>query len=154
MISDLAVNLARTADAQDIARMSRECIEYGLHWKWRPRRVLLSIADASTNVAVARDAHGLVGFAIMKYGEQEAHLLLLAVDPRKRRHRVGSVLMSWLEVTARTAGIEVIRLETRCGNAAARAFYRKHGYREFAPVPGLYDGVEDGVRLGKDLLDD
>ena len=53
----------------------------------------------------------------------------------------------------RTAGLGVIRLEARCGNGAARGFYRKLGYREFSRVQGLYDGIEDGVRLAKDLWD-
>jgi len=153
VISEYAVSLARTVDANAIARMSRDCIEYDLTWKWRAPRVLRNIADASTNVVVSRDAQGLVGFAMMKYGEQEAHVLLLAVSPAKRRSGVGTGLMTWLEATARTAGLGVIRLEARCGNACARAFYRKLGYREFARVHGLYDGVEDGMRLAKDLWD-
>jgi len=153
MISEYAVSLARATDAQGIARMSRDCIEYGLAWKWRAPRVLRNIVDASTNVVVSRDAQGLAGFAMMRYGDQEAHVLLLAVSPAKRRIGVGTGLMSWLELTARTAGIGVIRLETRCGNAAARNFYRKLGYREFVRVHGLYDGIEDGVRLAKDLWD-
>jgi [ribosomal protein S18]-alanine N-acetyltransferase len=153
MISEYAVTLARCGDAQAIARLSRDCIEYGLAWKWRAPRVLRNIADASTNVVVSRDTHGLAGFAMMKYGEQEAHVLLLAVTPDKRRCGVGSGLMAWLEVTARTAGLGVIRLEARLGNDAARAFYRKLGYREMSRVPGLYDGIEDGLRLAKDLWD-
>jgi ribosomal protein S18 acetylase RimI-like enzyme len=47
----------------------------------------------------------------------------------------------------------VIRLEARCTNAAAGAFYRKLGYRELARVPGWYRGIEDGIRYAKDLWD-
>ena len=151
MITHHEIRLACEADAQPIACMSRDCIETGLGWSWRPARVRRSIADASTNVVVCRDATGLAGFAIMKYGDEEAHLLLLAVDARRRRRGVGSALVSWLETTARTAGLGVIRLEARCSNAAAGAFYQKLGYRQFARVPGWYRGLEDGVRFAKDL---
>ena len=33
----------------------------------------------------------------------------------------------------------------------AREFYRVHGYAEVARVPRMYRGVEDGVRIAKDL---
>jgi [ribosomal protein S18]-alanine N-acetyltransferase len=154
VITQHEISLACETDARSIACMSRDCIEYGLNWKWRPPRVLRSIADASTNVVVCRDVRGLAGFAIMKYGDQDAHLLLLAVDSHRRRRGVGSALMAWLEVTARTAGLGVIRLEARSDNPAAKVFYRKLGYREIARVRGMYDGVEDGVRFAKDLWDD
>jgi [ribosomal protein S18]-alanine N-acetyltransferase len=151
MITQHDIRLACDADAQAIACMSRDCIEYGLGWSWRPARVRRSIADASTNVVVCKDPLELTGFAIMKYGDEEAHLLLLAVDSRKRRRGVGSALLSWLESTARTAGLGVIRLETRRSNLAAQAFYSRLGYREVARVRGWYRGIEDGVRFAKDL---
>jgi ribosomal-protein-alanine N-acetyltransferase len=151
MLAQHEICLARGTDAHAIACMSRDCIEYGLQWKWKPARVLRNITDPSTNVIVCRDARGLAGFAIMKYADQEAHLLLLAVDAPRRRRGVGSALMSWLEATVRVAGLGVIRLEARRANPAANAFYRKLGYREVAQVRGLYDGIEDGVRLAKDL---
>jgi len=151
MITQHEIRLAREADARSIACLSRDCIEYGLGWKWTQHRVLRSIGERSTNVVVCRDPGGLAGFAIMRYGEQEAHLLLLAVDPQRRRRGIGRSLMGWLEKTARIAGVGVIRLEARCANSAAGAFYRKLGYREIARVRGLYNGIEDGSRYAKDL---
>jgi [ribosomal protein S18]-alanine N-acetyltransferase len=150
---DVRIELARPGDARSIALLSREVIEAGLSWRWTPGRVLRSLADAGTNVIVARTAgrSALAGFALMKYGEQEAHLLLLAVPPGQRRQGVGSALLDWLHATALTAGTGVIRLETRASNAGARAFYGAHGYVELDRLRGYYDGVEDAVRLAKDL---
>lgn len=150
---DARIALARPSDARAIALLSREVIEGGLSWRWTPGRVLRSLADANTNVIVARAAATapLAGFAIMKYGEQEAHLLLLAVLPARRRQGVGRALLDWLETTARTAGTGVIRLETRASNAAARAFYRARGYTEIDRLRGYYEGAEDAVRMAKDL---
>jgi [ribosomal protein S18]-alanine N-acetyltransferase len=153
MITQHDIRLACEADAQPIACMSRDCIEHGLGWSWRPARVRRSIADAATNVVVCREAGGLAGFAIMKYGDEEAHLLLLAVDAHRRRRGVGTALMSWLESTVRTAGLGVIRLETRRSNLAAQAFYRRLGYQPVSRVRGWYRGIEDGVRFAKDLWD-
>jgi ribosomal-protein-alanine N-acetyltransferase len=151
LIADYAVTLAVPADAHRIAQLSRDAIEQGLEWSWTPRRVQKSVADASTNVAVAREGQRFVGFAIMKYGDDEAHLLLLAVHAAHRRKGVGSALVAWLEATVRVAGIGLISLEARAQNAAARAFYRKLGYREVGRLEGYYRGVEDAVRIAKDL---
>jgi len=151
LIGDCAVSLAVTADVQRIAALSRDSIEQGLEWSWTPRRVLRSVADAATNVVVARTGNRFVGFAIMKYADDEAHLLLLAVQAGHRRRGVGSALVTWLEATARVAGIGLISLEARANNAAARAFYRELGYREVGLLEGYYRGVEDAVRIAKDL---
>jgi len=94
----------------------------------------------------------LAAFGIMKYLEEDAHLLLFAVRPEYRRCGIGSQLLAWLESTATTAGIELIFLEARTNNRPARAFYAARGYRELAKLQRYYGG-EDAVRIGKDLGD-
>lgn len=145
------IELAASADASGIALLSKETVEQGLPWRWTQQRVLACIRDRSTNTVVARAIDRLVGFAIMKYGDEEASLLLFAVDPAYRRQRVGSELLEWLEVTARTAGLRAIRLEARQDNQIASAFYRHHGYEEIGVVHGYYQGLEDAVRFLKRL---
>lgn len=104
------------------------------------------------NVAVATDeASTLLGFGIMQY-EEEAHLLLFAVDPGNRRQGVGSALLEWLEAVAKTAGLQRVQLECRRENEAARNFYGARGYHERVIVRRMYEGVEDGIRLEKQLL--
>lgn len=150
---DLAIRLARPNDARAIALLSRQEIEAGLEWAWTPGRVLRALADANTNVIVAQEAGTapLLGFGIMSYGEQDAHLALFAVARSRRRRGIGRALLHWLEVTTRTAGMGVIRLETRASNTVAHAFYRAHGYVEVERLRGYYQDVEDGLRLAKDL---
>lgn len=151
MISDYVIRLARHADATAIARMSRDYIERGLGWGWTATRVLRSIRDRATNVAVIHQGGSLLAFGIMRYDDRTAHLLLLAVQPARRRRGMAAALVAWLETVARTAGIERIRVETRAGSEAARAFYRSRGYAETERIAGYYRGVEDAVRLEKDL---
>jgi ribosomal-protein-alanine acetyltransferase len=151
MITEYEVKLAVPGDAVAISELSRDAIEYGLSWNWTPPRVTRSIADSATNVTVVRHGDSLVGFAIMVYGEEEAHIVLLAVHPAYRRKGVASTLLSWLETTTRIAGIDLIRLEARAQNAAARSFYRKHGFKELELRKGYYEGVEDAIRMAKDL---
>lgn len=151
MIADCEIGLALPGDARPIAMMSRDQIEHGLVWRWTPPRILRVIRDPAINVAVAREKADVVGFAIMQYRDDDAHLLLLAVAAAHRRKGIGRALMDWLETTALTAGTGCIYLEARASNAEARAFYCRLGYLEIADVPELYSNSEDGVRLGKDL---
>jgi ribosomal-protein-alanine N-acetyltransferase len=151
MTSRFDIELALSVDAGHIAQLSRETVEQGLPWRWTQQRVLACIRDRNTNTVVARAIDRLIGFAIMKYGDDEASLLLFAVQPAYRRQRVGSDLLEWLELTARTAGMRAIRLEARQDNQVASAFYRHHGYEEIGVVHGYYQGLEDAVRFLKRL---
>jgi len=151
MISQHSIRLATTDDAPRIGAMSRDLIEHGLRWRWTPARVRDCIRSRTMNVAVAPAEQGLAGFAIMEYRDDEAHLALLGVDAACRRRGLGSALVSWHENAALTAGIGTVYVEARADNAQTRAFYAKLGYREVQRVARYYDGVEDAVRLAKDL---
>jgi ribosomal protein S18 acetylase RimI-like enzyme len=130
MIDACEIRLARVSDAERIATMSRDFIEYGLGWGWHAARVARRIRHRATNVVVAESGTDVVGFAVMEYHDVDAHLLLFGVEPVQRNRGVGSTLLRWLETTATVAGIEMIFLETRTSNNAARAFYHARGYRE------------------------
>jgi hypothetical protein len=77
----LQIALATRADAGEIAELSRTLIEHGLPWRWTPERVARTIAKPNVNAVVVRDKGGLSGFGIMEYLEDDAHLLLFAVQP-------------------------------------------------------------------------
>src|SRR3954452_20010294 len=90
--------LATPADAYEIAVMSRYLVEVGLRgWSWPPERVAKAIRARSTLVVVAEVRSHLVGFAIMEFGDVQAHLSLLAVKPSYHRGGIGRGLMEWLE---------------------------------------------------------
>jgi [ribosomal protein S18]-alanine N-acetyltransferase len=148
------IRLARTADAAAIACLSRDCIEAGLSWSWTTGRVLRAITDSCSNVAIlatcGTDA-ALPGFGIMHYGEEVAHLALLAVQPEHRGRGLGRRLLEWLEKPALVAGIRRVRLEARADNPGAIAFYQRCGYRTLTTLPGYYQGRLDALRLEKPL---
>jgi ribosomal-protein-alanine N-acetyltransferase len=150
-MSGFEFKLARYQDAPRIAAMSRHLVEGGLHPSWPRERVEWHLRHAESLVLTARYRGELVGFAIMQFGQDAAHLNLLAVDPRHRRRAVGRGLLAWLEETAVVAGTFVVRLELRAGNAGAHAFYEALGYRETARVSGYYQGVEDAIQMARDL---
>lgn len=153
MIATPEIGLAVRSDAEAIARLSRDEVERGLRWAWTAGRVRHAIGDPDTNVVVARHAGAVVGFALMKYGSDQAHLLLLAVHPAQRRKGIATALLSWLEETLRVAGVVAVQVEVRASNHAARAFYARLGYEPVAATRGYYQGVETAVHLVKELGD-
>ena len=152
MLAQCDIRLARPLEAPVIALLSRDCIECGLDWSWTPGRVLRSIRDRATNVVVVRDDGGLVAFAIMRYGETQGHLDLLAVRPDRQRHGIGSAILSWLEASARVAGLADIRLQVRATNPIAIAFYRGAGFVANGVHRRYYQGVEDALLMTRDLI--
>lgn len=143
--------LARTADVVTIARMSRDLIEDGLSWSWTPERVAASVRRRDALVVVARDGARIAGFGIMRYGDDEAHLDLLAVDPSGRRCGLGRHLVEWLEEPALVAGITAVVLEVRESNHGARTFYERLGYRSLGRLARYYQGCEAAIRMRRRL---
>jgi ribosomal-protein-alanine N-acetyltransferase len=146
----ITIRLAEARDAQAIAVMSRDFIEAGLGWKYDVGRVMRAIRDRETVAVVACDAKSstLNGFAIMEFGDERAHLVLLAVRPSHRRSGIGQSMLAWLLESARVAGIASIHLELRASNEAARRFYRAMGFYETVLVPGYYrsgEGRKEGA---------
>ena len=151
------LTLARSGDAREIAEMSRDLIEHGLTWSWTPARVQHFICGADSSVVVARrapsggDARRIAAFAIMHFGDEAAHLNLLAVAPAHRRQGLGRQLMDWLTATAIEAGVFRINLELRTDNGAARAFYQSLGFEPMGIVRDYYQGREAALRMSRRL---
>jgi len=145
--ADLTLRLAGEEDARIIATMSRELIETGLGWSWTPSRVLRAIRDPDTLTLVACDGPQIIGFAIMQFAADRAHLSLLAVRKLRQRQGIGRRMVEWLEASARIAGIARVHLELRANNHFARAFYADIGFAETTQVPGYYRGTETAVRM-------
>ena len=93
----------------------------------------------------------MVGFAIMDYGDSQAHLSLLAVAPSHQRCGIGKQMMAWLEESALVAGIGTINVELRANNYAALDFYRALGFHQTAYIAGYYSGVETALRMSRDI---
>jgi len=147
-MSELAtLGLARVSDAHEIAEMSRDLIEQGLTWSWTPARVQHFITGPESSVVVARRERQIAAFAIMHFGDDVAHLNLLAVAPEHRRQGLGRQLVGWLTETAIEAGVFRINLELRLRNEPARIFYERLGFEQLGVVQGYYQGREAALRM-------
>jgi len=151
MSNEVEIRLARVVDAPQLAVMSRDFVEIGLGWSWVPSRIAGHIRSSESVVLVAQCATRIVAFAVMRFGDEEAHLDLLSVKPAFRRTGIGRRLISWLEESALVAGVSVIYLEVRAANESARAFYASLGYCCVTCVHGYYGGRETAVCMARDL---
>jgi ribosomal protein S18 acetylase RimI-like enzyme len=144
---NIALELARPADADELAGMSRDLIEAGLGWEYRGERLGRLIANANHVAIVARDGRQVSGFAVMEFGDERAHLTLLAVRPLHQRRGMGSGLLQWLIDSAMVAGLASVHVEMREANVAAQALYRRMGFDETVRMEGYYRGRETAIRM-------
>jgi ribosomal-protein-alanine acetyltransferase len=148
---NIRIGLTRQDEVTAIADMSRRQIEHGLPWSWDERRVRYCMANRDGVVLSARDRRRLVGFAIMEFFDERAHLNLLAVLPGYQKQGIGRGLLDWLESSARTAGIFTVNLELRESNVVARRFYERLGYTLKGRRRAYYAGREDALCMTRDL---
>jgi ribosomal protein S18 acetylase RimI-like enzyme len=154
-MDDYRFELASPRDASRIAALSRHLIEEGLRPTWPADRVLCHIRRTDSVVLTARFQGPLTlqlaAFAIMQFGDDHAHLNLLAVEIGHQRRGLGRRLLNWLHDSARVAGTFDLGLELRANNVGARRFYESLGYQAGALIPGYYQGQEDAQRMSCDL---
>ena len=70
----------------------------------------------------------------------------LVVSPREAGRGIGSAFVRFYEDCARERGCPYLRMDTNERNSAARALYKKLGYREAGIVSCVFNGIP-GVRL-------
>lgn len=74
------------------------------------------------------DAGRVVGYAGLWMQVDEAHISMIAVDPRLQRRGVGEQLLLRLADHALAAGAERLTLEVRASNRAAQELYARYGF--------------------------
>lgn len=155
MSEPLALQLrpARKSEAGVLAHMSRRLVEHGLPWRYTPPRIANLLRDPETASVVGEDALGVQGFALMHFGDENAHLVLLAVQRAWQRRGVGSRLLDWQLETARVAGIRKVVLELRADNEIAFRFYRRRGFGVIGRNQDYYDAGVDALRMQLSLRD-
>ena len=78
--------------------------------------------------------------------EQVCVLHTLVISPAVRGKGYGREFVRFYEAYAQQHGCTELRIDTNERNLAARAMYRKYGYREIDIVPTIFNGIA-GVNL-------
>jgi ribosomal-protein-alanine N-acetyltransferase len=148
-IPQLQYRRMRAADLAEVARLEKSLYEF----PW-------SLGNFRDSVTAGYDcwvvAHGesVIGYAILMVALDEAHLLNFAVSSEWQNQGIGRAFLAHVVQVAREAGAQIVYLEVRPSNVAARHLYRKMGFQQIAIRPEYYPaaaGREDALFLGLTL---
>jgi len=136
----------RVADLVQVAQLEKSLYEF----PW-------SLGNFRDSVNAGYDCwtvvHGeaVIGYAILMIALDEAHLLNIAVAAQWQGQGIGGDFLRHMVEVARSAACQIVYLEVRPSNLAARHLYRKHGFQQIAIRPEYYPashGREDALFLG------
>ena len=136
----------RVADLAQVAQLEKSL--YDFPW---------SLGNFRDSVNAGYDCwtvvHGeaVIGYAILMIALDEAHLLNIAVATGWQGQGIGGDFLRHMVEVARSASCQIVYLEVRPSNHAARHLYRKHGFQQIAIRPEYYPaarGREDALFLG------
>ena len=95
---------------------------------------------------VLEDAGDVRGFVVARAAADEWELENVVVAEAVRRRGLGTELITALLERAGKSRVQVVFLEVRASNAAARALYEKCGFRQTGKRPRYYhDPEEDAI---------
>ncbi len=103
---------------------------------------------------VAESADGLLGYAVLSIGADEAHLLNLCVDPALQRQGIGRWMLRRMVDIGRWHMVDRVLLEVRPSNPTAIALYASEGFAMIGRRPRYYpakDGREDAILMSLEL---
>ncbi|TAJ92392.1 MAG: ribosomal-protein-alanine N-acetyltransferase [Gammaproteobacteria bacterium] len=95
------------------------------------------------------------GYGIMTVGAGECHLLNLCIKPELQGRGLGRMLLEHMLDVARDHHAEVVFLEVRPSNAAARRLYADNGFNEVGLRRNYYPaskGREDALIMARSLV--
>jgi len=125
-------------------------IERGLYeFPWTLGNFRDSLA-AGYSCWALRSSDGLVGYAVMMLGADEAHLLNLSIAAPCQRRGLGRKFLEHLMRIAREYGARVIFLEVRPSNLVGQRLYARYGFAQIGVRKGYYpaaNGREDALIL-------
>jgi ribosomal-protein-alanine N-acetyltransferase len=148
-IPQLHYRRMRMGDLPEVAGLERSLYEF----PW-------SLGNFRDSVGAGYDCwvvtHGetVIGYAVLMVALDEAHLLNFAVAGEWHNQGIGRGFLRHMVEVARVAGCQIVYLEVRPSNLAARHLYKTMGFQQIAIRPDYYPargGREDALFLGLSL---
>ena len=136
----------RMSDLPEVARLEKAL--YAFPWSLGNFRDSVS---ADYDCWVVTHGETVIGYAVLMVALDEAHLLNFAVAGEWQNQGIGRGFLKHMVEVARVAGCQIVYLEVRPSNLAARHLYRVMGFQQIAIRPEYYPatgGREDALFLG------
>jgi [ribosomal protein S18]-alanine N-acetyltransferase len=138
----------RDATARDLpAIMEIERLAFAQPWSLDSFERELSLPFSRLIVAcpVGRNPRALAGYLCRWLVADECHILNVAVRPGMRRRGIAERMMSYAIAEAKAKNAQIVTLEVRRSNLAARRLYRKFEFEERRLRIGYYGPGEDAI---------
>ena len=140
----------RPGDFETLWQIDQTCFARGI--SYTRRELAFYIARKLGFTLVAEREGKIVGFVVIDRDRRgQGHVITIDVLPEERRSGLGSLLMAAAEERLLSLGCSLVVLETAVDNAAALAFYKRHGYSVIHTIPRYYLDSVDALVLSKDL---
>lgn len=141
--SGVRVRPGRMDDLVAVAWLENRCFAD----PWSPAALLGELVEDHLRLPLVVEVAGRVrGYLMAWRVVDQLHILNIATDPDCQRRGLGTALLQAAARRAAAEGMVEVTLEVRRSNAAARAFYEGHGFREVGVRPRYYaDNGEDAL---------
>jgi [ribosomal protein S18]-alanine N-acetyltransferase len=136
-------------DFNALHRLDQSCFPAGISYSKNTLHYFLTVPSADCVVAI--DENKIAGFIVSEENPPLAHIITLDVYEAHRRRGIGTALLEKIESNLAARGVRSILLETASDNAAAVAFWKRHGYRIEATLKRYYLGRIDAYEMRKIL---
>jgi ribosomal-protein-alanine N-acetyltransferase len=90
------------------------------------------------------DDQAIMGYGILSYAANEAHILQFAIHPDHHRRGLGQKLLQHLLSAAKIHGADEMFLEVRQSNIPAINLYKKYSFVEIGLRKGYYPAEIEG----------
>jgi [ribosomal protein S18]-alanine N-acetyltransferase len=139
----------RPADLGTLYGIDQSCYSPAIAYSLAELQWYLRLPGAACLVATARKE--IAGFILVSHNRGHGHIITIDVLAPHRRFGVGSTLLRKSEQILVAAGVHEVWLETATDNAAAIAFWQKHGYRTRGRMQNYYPDGLDAFAMSKRL---
>ncbi len=143
-----SVRSATPADAPRLSEIEKECFSL----PWSEKSLCDFIENQNTEMLIAEDESGIIGYAGAYLLIDEADIANVAVTSRARRRGVARRLVNELEKALRRHDIVSASLEVRQSNSNAIGLYSSEGYEQIAVRRGYYLSPREDAIIMKKIL--
>ncbi|MGH9795929.1 MAG: GNAT family N-acetyltransferase [Candidatus Acidiferrales bacterium] len=145
----LAFRSSIADDFAELYEIDQACFPRGIAYSRRTLRWFLGLPGAECMVAEADGR--IIGFILTHAEGGAAQIVTLDVLEAHRRAGAGSALLCEAEKRLAARGVRMVQLETAHDNAAAIAFWTRHGYRTRGVLKNYYLDRIDALAMEKRL---
>lgn len=132
------------ADVEGVAHLERDT--FSAPWKPDTFRRLLP-RDGTELWVVETPAHGVVGYAVLWFVQEQGELANIAIRPEHRGRGLGSFLLDRIVERAVEKGVRSLYLEVRVSNTRAARLYERRGFREIGRRRNYYERPREDARV-------